>query len=160
QTRPVEKEKQRITAKFADITKAFSSGSATDEKDKGEESDSSLFFDDSESALGLSRDSATDFFIEDDSENSAAADAASLFDDISSSAPPAQEAVEAVEDDFLFQGVDEEDDFFGSAVAGLSESPEDSEDLFGAPGIPEKEQSRAAAEVIDPELQERAEALP
>ncbi|RWX49653.1 Hpt domain-containing protein, partial [Candidatus Electrothrix marina] len=119
-TRPAEKEKQRITATFAEITEAFSSGSAAGENDKGEETVSSLLLDKADNALDPSRESR-------DSEEAEEPD--SFFDEIASSVPVA----ENVEDELLFQDIeDEEDDFFGSVVTEPSDLP--------------------GAEEIDPEL--------
>ncbi|MCI5219625.1 MAG: hypothetical protein D3914_10685, partial [Candidatus Electrothrix sp. LOE2] len=141
-TRPVEEEKQRITAKFADITAAFSlnfstdSGTGTDnESEEAEEADS--FFD--ELPLSVAAEN-----------NDADADDGFLFQD-------AEETEEAAE----------EDDFFGSVVSsGLpassedSENPDDSFDPFAAEisetgrGGPATEAETEAAEAIDPELLE------
>ncbi|MCI5122986.1 MAG: hypothetical protein D3925_00545, partial [Candidatus Electrothrix sp. AR5] len=135
-TRPVEKEKQRITAKFVDITEAFSSGAAgtISEDDKGEEAASSLGFDEAENALGLSQESPN---------CEEAEEADSFFDEFASSVP----AAENVEDELLFQDVaEEEDDLFDSPGAA-----------FASGGIEQTEQTgpeKTGVEGIDPELLE------
>ena len=130
-THPAEKEKQRITVKFAEITEAFSSGFAADENDKGEENTSSLVLDE--------ENSVADFFTEADCEESEEADAGNLFDEISSPDPPAEEAMEG---ELLFQDVaEEEDNLFGSVVAGPTESPEDQAFFPEEEGVPEELQA-------------------
>ncbi|RWX48953.1 chemosensory pili system protein ChpA (sensor histidine kinase/response regulator), partial [Candidatus Electrothrix marina] len=141
-TRPAEKEKQRITAKFAEITEAFSSGSAAGENDKGEETVSSLLLDKADNALDPSResrDSAADFFIEDCGEETEEAD--SFFDEFASPASSVAPVEEAMDDELLLQDADEEDDFLGSVVAGLSGSPEDQAFFPEEEGVPEELQT-------------------
>ncbi|MCI5160596.1 MAG: hypothetical protein D3917_00930 [Candidatus Electrothrix sp. AX5] len=103
-TSPAEQKKQRIIAQFDGIAEAFSAGSEGTNREYDEDDER----DEAENALDLSKDSAADFFAQDDSEDSE--EAASLFDEI---APSDSSLEEAREDDLFLQDADEEDDLFG-----------------------------------------------
>ncbi|MCI5159657.1 MAG: hypothetical protein D3906_14765, partial [Candidatus Electrothrix sp. AUS1_2] len=98
---PAEKEQQRLTAIFADITEAFAAG--TEEPGKAE------------------KEGSPDVFAEIEQEGGAGAD--DFFDGIT------DDPVSADEDDALFQDAEEDGDLFGSVLAGLSEAAE-APDLF------------------------------
>ncbi|WP_339137740.1 MAG: Hpt domain-containing protein [Candidatus Electrothrix sp. GW3-4] len=134
-----EQERQRILGKFADITKAFSSGLLGDEQDE-------------ENVLEPSQNGASDSFPAADTEE-VSEEAGGLFDDLdlASSASPAED----VEDELLFQEVEdleEEDDLFGSVVTEHTEQSETVEDAAALPESTEMDQDDVAGEAIDPEL--------
>ncbi|WPD21134.1 MAG: Hpt domain-containing protein [Candidatus Electrothrix scaldis] len=122
---PAQQEKQRLIAIFSDITEAFSTGAENQDgvkekvsfsQEQGSEEDADLF-----AETELEEDEAEDFFDV-------------IGDDTAS----------VDEDDALFQETDEEEDLFGSVLAGLAESPES----FSS------DTEESAAEPIDPELLE------